>query len=51
MVTIIMQNRHTGDYNFTQAEDATKAREYFDKYYVRNWKVVTAIEGKTIGIY
>lgn len=48
MVTIIMQNRHTGEYNFTQAENAEKAIAYFDKYYASNWKIATAIEGKTI---
>lgn len=48
MVTIIMQNRHTSEYNFTQAENAEKARAYFDKYYASNWKIATAIEGKTI---
>lgn len=48
MVTIIMQNRHTGEYNYTQAENAEKARAYFDKWYARNWKIATAIEGETI---
>ena len=48
MITIIMQNRHTGEYNYTQAENAEKARAYFDKYYASNWKIATAIEGKTI---
>ena len=48
MVTIIMQNRHTHEYNFTGGENAEKARAYFDKWYARNWKIVTAIEGETI---
>lgn len=48
MVTIIMQNRYTGEYNYTQAENVEKARVYFDKYYASNWKIATAIEGKTI---
>lgn len=47
MVTIIMQNRHTGEYNYTQAENAEKAHAYFE-YYASNWKIATVIEGKTI---
>lgn len=48
MVIVIMQNRNTGEYNYTQTENAGKARAYFDKHYASNWKIAKAIEGKAI---
>ena len=48
MVTIIMQNKNTGEYNYTSGETRESAKAYFNKWYARNWKIATAIEGESV---
>lgn len=48
MVTIIMQNKNTGEYNYTSSDTRESAKAYFDKWYAKNWKIATAIEGENV---
>lgn len=50
MVTIIMKNKETKKVDYTNHLNKEIAKEYFEKWYSKDWKIMMVIEGERINL-